>query len=75
MVAKHAKAGAAQVILEETEAGRIRRDSLLRRLHFGEEPLTQLGAAFPVELFQREPEVTLNRAVKMELHLPRPRRS
>ena len=55
MVAEHAKPGAAKVILEETEAGRIGCDSLLRRLHFCEEPIAQLGAAFPIEVFQREP--------------------
>lgn len=73
VVTENPQPGAAKIVLEETELGWIGRDPILRRLHVGEEPITQFGAAFPIEVPQRDREVCLDGAMKTELHLPTPR--
>lgn len=75
MITKYTKFRATKVILEEPKAGRTSRDSVLRGLHLRKEPIAELCAPLPVEIFQRESEVSLNSAVKLKIHRPSPRRS
>ena len=75
MVTEHAKPSAPKFVLEETKASRIGRDSNFRGLHFRKEAITQLSAAFLIEILQRDLQVGLYRAVKVEIHLPIARRS
>ncbi|MDO8544886.1 MAG: hypothetical protein Q7S40_30950 [Opitutaceae bacterium] len=75
MVPEYVKPSATNVVLKEAEVSRVGRDPIFRGLYFSEKLISQLGAAFPVEVFEREPKVGLNRAVKMQIHLPSPRRS
>jgi hypothetical protein len=51
VVAKYAQTCEPQVVPEEPEASWIGGDPILSRLHFGEEPIAKLGAAFLVEVF------------------------
>ena len=75
VVSKHPKPGSADIIAKEPESCRVGCNAILPCFDLCKEPITQLGAAFSIEVFQREPQVGLDGAVKVQLHRPTPRRS